>query len=663
MVQERPDRVERRLSAILAADVAGYSRLMHNDEEATHAKLATLLANGVKPAIADHGGRVVKNTGDGLLAEFSSAVEAVRAAVQFQTRIDELTIGDVEDRRIAFRVGINIGDVIVEPHDIFGDGVNIAARLESIAEPGGICISASAYDQVRGKVGVEFADLGEQNLKNIDRPVGAYAVVRDGAGPATLNERARQSRLSPPRRSMGRIQARLTPVGGAITSIAVVGALAAGLIVYWNIGKTVRTDALQEGQKTQREAAARPDIAPRLSLVVLPFANLNNDPEQDYFADGITTDLTTDLAQMPGAFVIGRGTAFTYKSKQVDLKTLGKDLGIRWAVLGAVQRAGDRVRMNVSLSDLATGRDVWSDRFEGDRTNLAALQEQVTARLARSLNVELIQAESRRGQMDQSTNPDAVDFNMRGWAKLYERRSELTNAQASNLFDSALRLDPDNVDAMLGKAFCIASGVINGWSTSVVEDKKTAIKLIDQVLAKRPATASAHIAKGNILNHGNSEGALSEFDAALEIDPNSPVAFASRGIALITAGRAREAFSPVQIALRLSPKDPAAGAWRFFLCHAHVHLRQYSEGIEECRRSINLNRSDWLPYVDLISAYGAIGQLELAQQMLAELNAIRPDFTVQWFQQIGYARSSNPQFRREYDDIVEGLRKAGVREQ
>ena len=231
------------------------------------------------------------------------------------------------------------------------------------------------------------------------------------------------------------------------------------------------------------------------------------------------------------------------------------------------------------------------------------------------------------------------------------------------MFDSALRLDPDNIDAKLGKASCIAHDVINGWSTSVVEDKKIAIKLIDQVLAKRPATANAHIAKGNILNYGNPQEALPEYDAALEIDPNSPVAYATKGIVLITAGRAREAFSPVQIALRLSPKDPVAGTWRFFLCHAHVHLRQYNEAIEECRRSINLNKLDWIPYADLISAYGATGQLEMAQQMLAELNAIRPDFTVQWFQQIGYARSSNPQFRREYDDIVEGLRKAGVREQ
>lgn len=460
-----------------------------------------------------------------------------------------------------------------------------------------------------------------------------------------------------------RLWARLQSAGGVLASIAAVGAVAGGLVGYWNVWNMVRSEVLPAGQKTQREATDRPAIIPRLSLVVLPFANLNNDPEQDYFADGIATDLTTDIAQMPGAFVIGRGTAFTYKNKQVDLKKLGKDLGIRWAVQGAVQRAGDLVRMNVSLADLSTGRDVWSDRFDGDRTNLAALQEQVTARLARSLSVQLVEAESQRSQLDKSANPDAVDFSMRGWAKFYEPVTKSTNAQAKELFDSALRLDPENIDAILGKAWCMARDVINGWSTSVAEDKKAATKLIDQVLAKRPATANAHIAKGTILISGNPAEALPEFDAALEIDPNSPVAYASRGIALVTAGRAREAFSPVQIALRLSPKDPAAGRWHFFLCHAHVHVHQYSEAVEECRRSINLNKLDWWPYADLISAYGATGQLDMAQQMLAELNATRPDFTVQWLQQFGYALSSNPQFRREFDDLLEGLRKAGVREQ
>jgi class 3 adenylate cyclase len=253
MVQEQPVRVERRLSAILAADVAGYSRLMHNDEEATHCRLVGLLTDAVNPAIADHGGRIVKNIGDGFLVEFPSAVEAVRAAVQFQTRIKELTISEMDGSRIAFRVGVNIGDVIVEAHDIFGDGVNIAARLESIAEPGGICISSAAYDQVRGKVGVEFVDLGEQNLKNIDRPVRAYAVVRDGPSPTTQTQSARQGPLSPP----------------------------------------------------------------RLSIVVLPFANLIGDPEQDYFVDGVTESLTTDLSRIRGSFVIGRSTAFAYKGRRL----------------------------------------------------------------------------------------------------------------------------------------------------------------------------------------------------------------------------------------------------------------------------------------------------------------------------------------------------------
>jgi class 3 adenylate cyclase len=296
MMQKLPVRVERRLSAILAADVAGYARLMHHDEEATHAKLTALLVDTVQPSIAEHGGRIVKNTGDGFLAEFPSAVQAVRAAVQFQTRIKEITVADAEDRRIAFRVGINIGDVIVEPNDIFGDGVNIAARLESLAEPGGICISSSAYDQVRGKVGVEFADLGEQNLKNIASPVRTYALVSGEPSPITQVERV------------------------------------------------------------------KPIPPPRLSIIVLPFANLSGDPEQEYFADGVTESLTTDLSRISGSFVIGRHTAFTYKGKAVDLKQIGRELNIRYVLEGSVQRGSNRLRVNVQLIDAETGNHLWAER-------------------------------------------------------------------------------------------------------------------------------------------------------------------------------------------------------------------------------------------------------------------------------------------------------------
>jgi len=266
---------------------------MHHDEEATHAKLTALLADAVAPAIADHGGRIVKNTGDGFLAEFPSAVEAVRAAMQFQTRINDLTIGDAEDERIAFRVGINIGDIIVEPHDIFGDGVNIAARLEGIAEPGGICLSSSAYDQVRGKVPVDFTDLGEQTLKNIARPIRAYAIGLN----ANYTDRA------------------VSPLSSA----------------------------------------------PHLSIVVLPFANIGGDPQQDYFVDGVTESLTTDLSRrISGAFVIARNTAFTFKGKAADVKKLGRELNVRYVLEGSVQRGGNRLRVNVQLIDAETGNHLWA---------------------------------------------------------------------------------------------------------------------------------------------------------------------------------------------------------------------------------------------------------------------------------------------------------------
>jgi TolB-like protein len=283
--------------AILAADVAGYSRLMHSDEEATHSKLTALLADAVAPAIAKRGGRIVKNTGDGFLAEFPSAVEAVRAAMLFQTRIHELTIGDAEDRRLSFRVGINIGDVIVEPHDIFGDGVNIAARLESIADPGGICISASAYDQVLRKVTVEFVDLGEQRLKNIARPVRAYALVQQRGGAKSNNSK-------------------LEPV-----------------------------------------------LSPHLSMVVLPFTNIGGDPEQEYFVDGVTESLTTDLSRIAGSFVIARNTAFTFKGKAHDVKQVGRELNVHYVLEGSVQRSGNRLRISVQLIDAEMGTHLWAERF------------------------------------------------------------------------------------------------------------------------------------------------------------------------------------------------------------------------------------------------------------------------------------------------------------
>ena len=285
---------------------------------------------------------------------------------------------------------------------------------------------------------------------------------------------------------------------------------------------------------------------------------------------------------------------------------LGADLGIRWAV-GAVRRNGDYVRINVSLADVSSGQDIWSDRFDSDLTSLATLQDQIAARLARSLNVELFEAESHRS--DRTRNADAVDVSMRGWAKFYEPRSKTQNAQAKGLFERALRLDPDNVDAMIGLASCIIADVVGGWSISALEDQKIAITLVDRALSKRPTSALARVAKGDIIRYGQPEEALTEYDAALELDPNFPVAYANRGLALILLGRAREAFSPLELALRISPKDPLAFQWRFFVCHAHLHLHEYEAAVEECRRSISMNNQHWLTYIDMISIYGTTGQL------------------------------------------------------
>src|SRR5499433_4299665 len=326
-------RFKRRLAAILAADVAGYSRLMGLDEVGTartlgeHRKVTDAL-------VAKHDGRIVKTTGDGVLLEFPSVVDAVECAVAVQAVMAERNDAVPADRRMLFRIGINLGDILIEGDDILGDGVNIAARLEGIAEPGGICISASAFDQVRGKVAAGFADLGERSLKNTARPVRAYAVVREGPSPALEADRAKPS----------------------------------------------------------------PPAPPRLSIVVLPFANFSGDPEQDYFVDGVTESLTTDLSRISGSFVIGRHTAFTYKGKAIDLKQIGRELNVRYALEGSVQRGGDRLRVNVQLVDAETGAHLWADRFDKPIVDLFDMQDEIVSRLANELEAQLTEVEARRSE-------------------------------------------------------------------------------------------------------------------------------------------------------------------------------------------------------------------------------------------------------------------------
>ena len=370
-------RVERRLSAILAADVAGYSRLMHNDEEATHAKLTALLAGSVEPAIAEHGGRIVKNTGDGFLAEFPSAVEAVRAAMQFQARIKEITIGDAEDRRILFRVGLNIGDVIVEAHDIFGDGVNIASRLESIAEPGGICISQTVFNHARDKVTFDVEEGGEQILKNIARPVHVYRIIID------------------PRR---------------------------------------RTATL----KPEVPALALPD---KPSVAVLPLTNMSGDPEQEFVSDGIAEDVITALSRYPSLFVIARNSSFTYKGRAVDVRQVGRELGVRYVLEGSVRKAGSRIRVTAQLIEAATSNHVWAEHYDRDLADVFAVQDELTEALTTALAPAIADAELRRAMRKPPGNLDAWAAYQRGLWHLSKATAD-DDETAEKFFRQAIDLDP-----------------------------------------------------------------------------------------------------------------------------------------------------------------------------------------------------------------------------
>jgi TolB-like protein/class 3 adenylate cyclase/tetratricopeptide (TPR) repeat protein len=594
MIQEGPARIERRLSAILAADVAGYSRLMHDDEEATHVRLTALLADAVDTAIVQHGGRIVKNTGDGFLAEFPSAVEAVRAALLFQSRIHELTVGDAEDRRILFRVGINIGDVIVEPHDIFGDDVNIAARLESIADSGGICISSSAYDQVSGKLAVEFADLGEQSFKNIARPIRAYAVVREGSGAGTQNAALR------------------TPI-----------------------------------------------TAPHLSIVVLPFANFGGEPEQDYFVDGVTESLTTDLSRISGSFVIARNTAFTFKGKAVNVKQVGRELNVRYVLEGSVQRSGKRLRVNVQLIDVESGKHLWAERFEKPIADLFDMQDEIVSRLAQTLDAQLVVAEARRAE--RSRHPDALDLVFQGFACVYQGPTPEHLSQARSFFERALAIDSRSIGALVGMASVDATMA----SYVLTDDRSARLSTAEanaiRALSLDPDRALAHRVLGTIYNMTNCHAqGIAECEQALALDRNLADAHAVIGMAKYYLGRAAETEGHILEAFRLSPRDIYAHRWMHFVGMAKIQLGADAEAAGWLRRSIDANRNSPFTHFALAAALGLQGSPDEARTAATAGLALNPGFTIRRLRASN--PSDNPTFLAGRERLYSGMRLAGVPE-
>ena len=472
----------RKIAAILVSDVVGYSRLAGADEERILARLRALRSDLIDPTISLHHGRSIKRTGDGSIIEFNSVVDAVRCAIEVQRAMVERNAGVALDTRIAFRIGIHLGDIVEESDgDLMGDGVNIAARLEGVCEPGRVCLSEDAYRQVRDRLKEVFVDLGERRLKNIARPVRAYAL------PAAAIIGAKDQRP------------RTTPVNALSGGSRWIGAIAAGLAALiaagwlgWRAWTPPQTAALTA-------ASNKLMTAPRLSIVVLPFENLSADKEQDYFADGITDDLTTDLSHLDGSFVIARNTAFTYKGKPVDAKQIGKDLGVRYLLEGSVRRIGEKIEVNAQLISTETGAHVWADRFEGDRSKLGQLQIEFVSRLANSLGVELVRAEALRSMRERPNNPDAADLAMRAAAKANTTgESKSINSEVIDLNERALALDPQNESAMVALSFALNDRAGSLWSEDPAADTARAEKLANSALGLQPDDAWAHMAKAQV---------------------------------------------------------------------------------------------------------------------------------------------------------------------
>jgi TolB-like protein/class 3 adenylate cyclase/Tfp pilus assembly protein PilF len=648
----------RRLTAILAADVAGYSRLMGADEEGTHERLQAHLRELVAPKIAEHRGRIVKNTGDGFLAEFASVVDAVRCAVEVQRGMAARNAMTPEDKLISFRVGINLGDVIAEPGDIYGDGVNVAARLEALAEPGGICISRVVRDQIRDKLPYPFEDRGEQTIKNIARPVRVFAMR-----PETIADLPISDVLPTPDASIEIPRPRgsiVPPVAAAIAAVLVIAAIACW---FWLAPRTTSTPATQVAAAATA-SIAQPLAAPPLSIVVLPFANLSNDPDQQYFADGITEGLTTDLSRIPDMFVISRNTAFTYRNKAIDTKQIGRELGVRYVLEGSVQRSGNWVRISGQLIDAETDAHLWAESFDREIADLFSLQGEITGRIANTLNLELVTAAAARP----TNNPDALDYILRGRAARAKPNSPEVLGQAINLFERALSLDPQSVEAQTQLAGALVSRVLDQMTTSRAADLARAEELVERALTASPRNAIAHAIKADILRvQRRCEEAIPQYETALSLNPNLAFALHSLGGCKLEIGSIDEVIQIEERAIRLSPRDPniANRYWRIGV----VHLLQsrIDEAIASIEKARVANPAQAYFYVSLASAYGLKGKTERAATALAEARKLVGDR----FSSIARVRangastsSSDPKIQALREaTFFAGLRKAGMPEE
>jgi adenylate cyclase len=632
----------RRLAAILAADVAGYSRLIGADEEGTLERLRALRRETIDPAVGDHHGRIVKTTGDGLLIEFASVVDSVRSAIAVQRGMARRNTEVSPEKRIEFRIGINLGDVVAEGDDLLGDGVNVAARLEGIAEPGGICLSRAAYDQARGKIDLAAQDLGERRLKNIAEPIRVFKIdLRDVRGDVRARSRDRTVRLA-----------------AAVTAVVVVMA-AVGVGAWY-----VRVGAVRNTAPLPMTAASQPISAPRLSIVVLPFANLSGDPKQDYLADVITEELTTSLSRISGSFVVARSTAFTYKGKPIDVKQVGRDLGVRYALEGSEEPSGDRVRVNVQLIDAATGAHLWADRFDANRADLLAMQDEIVERLSGPLELRLIDVDAARVARTPPGNRDAQDLALQCFAGLFTSDPYDAHNPAFGFCERALQIDNRNVIALTFMSLKSLVPVLEVQSTDVKAAIRQADELVSRALAIDRNFYWAHFVRGLMLVFQKRfEEAIAEAEQTLALNPSFVGCYEVLCEANNLLGRPEKGLEYADKAMRLSPRYAIAfygeKAWALLM------LQRDDQAIEWMRRLLAVAPEDSIQQALLASALALTGRQAEAREALQRYLSLKgtASKTIAQFRARHRAMSDSPKWLAYSDRLVEGLRKAGMPEE
>jgi len=624
--------VKRKLTAILSADVKGYSRLMGEDEEGTIRTLNTY-KEVMSSLIQQQRGRVVDAPGDNVLAEFGSVVDAVRCTVDIQKELKTRNAELPESRRMEFRIGVNLGDVVEDGEQILGDGVNIAARLESLSEAGGICISGTAFDHVKNKLNLGYKYLGEQTVKNILEPVRVYQVLME---PEAAGKVIGEKKAKP--RQWQRVALSL----GVILIVIV-----AAVVAYFNLRPSAPRVEVASKEKMAFPLPDKPSIA------VLPFVNMSEDPKQEFFADGMTEEIITALSKGPNLFVIARNSTFTYKGKAVKVKQVSEELGVRYVLEGSIQRSGDRIRINAQLIDALTGHHLWAERYDRDVKDIFAIQDEITMKIITALQVKLTSGEMIHVLAKGAKNIDAFTKYLQA-VDLWTRLTKETNAQAKKLLEEAIALDPEYPGPYIGLAKTYGMDVYLGTTESSDQSLARAFELAQKAISLDNTNGAAYsVLSWLYATKRQYEKAIAESERAISLNLNSAESYMRLGLVLAYAGRAEEGIPYMQNALRLNPFPSC----NYFSNLATIYRESghYEKAIEASKKALQCEPNSQIPYITLAISYIRLGREEEARAAAAEILRINPKFSLERYAKI------LPFPQPVADRVIEDLRKAGLK--